>query len=289
MTHFLKKVDIYGLSRFARSLRFLVSHFMLTAYTCFTRISFPSIEKRYVYGIQHLNEIHIALQGKGGIGKSLICRFLVEYLGAVGYDADPSNRTLAACRSMDVREFELLDSRGSIDPVSIDKLMESAIEETDDVVIDIGASSYVEVFAYWREMDLASVFEASGKTLWMHYVLVGGGGSSSTVTSLADRDETGSKATRACVWENEYFGPLLVDLKMSGLLDGCSHVKLRQHSRLYAAAMEAMILEGRSFEDAIAASRSILNRTRLKQQRDDIWEQLERALDRKTEAVKATL
>ena len=69
-----------------------------------------------------MNEVHIALQGKGGIGKSLICRFLLEHLDGVGIDADPENRTLAECKSLEVRQRDLLDGRGSIDPFAIDSL-----------------------------------------------------------------------------------------------------------------------------------------------------------------------
>ena len=47
--------------------------------------------------------VYIVMQGKGGVGKSVISRFLAEYmihrdLEYQGYDADPINQTFAALK-----------------------------------------------------------------------------------------------------------------------------------------------------------------------------------------------
>ena len=234
-----------------------------------------------------MNEVHIALQGKGGIGKSLVCRFLGEYLNAVCIDADPENRTLSECHSLDVREHNLLDTRKSIDQFAIDALMETVIEETGDVVLDIGASSFVEVNAYFAENDLERVFKDAGKNLWVHLVVVGGPSQGACLRSVTERIRNGHDAAHVCVWENEYLGPIKIQdetLTTSGILDhaGFEHVVLPQRGRLFVGALESMIGNGDTFEDAINGSPTVLTRSRLQRQRDELWGQLDRVFDRKS-------
>jgi len=57
--------------------------------------------------------IHIALQGKGGVGKSLISAILSQYLlsrgqDVHGIDADPVNQTLSEYRGLAVSCLKLL-------------------------------------------------------------------------------------------------------------------------------------------------------------------------------------
>ena len=63
--------------------------------------------------------IHISLQGKGGVGKSLISAILSQYLlskghDVVGIDADPVNQTLSEYRGLAVSRLNLLKD-GSVD------------------------------------------------------------------------------------------------------------------------------------------------------------------------------
>ncbi len=63
--------------------------------------------------------IHISLQGKGGVGKSLISAILSQYLlskgqDVQGIDADPVNQTLAEYRGLAVNRLNLL-KEGSVD------------------------------------------------------------------------------------------------------------------------------------------------------------------------------
>src|SRR5438552_11796554 len=54
--------------------------------------------------------VHIALQGKGGVGKSLVSAILSQYLASKGQDvlaidADPVNHTLAEYRGLAVSKL----------------------------------------------------------------------------------------------------------------------------------------------------------------------------------------
>ena len=73
--------------------------------------------------------IHILLQGKGGVGKSLISAILSQYLlsrgqDVHGIDADPVNQTLSEYRGLAVSCLNLL-KEGSVDQREFDLLMEA--------------------------------------------------------------------------------------------------------------------------------------------------------------------
>ena len=59
------------------------------------------------------NTIHLSLQGKGGVGKSLTASILAQYLISRGMavrcvDTDPVNRTLTQYKRLDVQPLKLL-------------------------------------------------------------------------------------------------------------------------------------------------------------------------------------
>src|SRR5438477_12854667 len=96
--------------------------------------------------------VHFALQGKGGVGKSLIASVLSQFfvwkdraLHAV--DADPVNQTLAEYRALGVERLNLL-KEGGVGRGQFDILMERILSETGTVVVDSGASSFIPVWDY---------------------------------------------------------------------------------------------------------------------------------------------
>ena len=91
--------------------------------------------------------IHIALQGKGGVGKSLISAILSQYLSSRGQDvhgidADPVNQTLSEYRGLAVSCLKLLKD-GSVDQREFDLLMERFLTESGTFVVDTGASTFI--------------------------------------------------------------------------------------------------------------------------------------------------
>ena len=86
--------------------------------------------------------VHIALQGKGGVGKSLVSAILSQYLSSkgqdvIGIDADPVNQTLAEYHGLAVSRLDLL-KQGSVDQREFDLLMERILTESGTFVVDTG-------------------------------------------------------------------------------------------------------------------------------------------------------
>ena len=70
-------------------------------------------------GAAHHDGIPLSLQGKGGVGKSLVASILAQYFRHHGrsiqcIDTDPVNRTLAQYSGIDATRLELMRD-GSID------------------------------------------------------------------------------------------------------------------------------------------------------------------------------
>jgi hypothetical protein len=97
------------------------------------------------------NSIHLSLQGKGGVGKSLIASILAQYFAdrrreIQCIDTDPVNRTLFQYKALNVSRLELLRD-GSLDQRGFDDLMERLLTEDATFVVDNGASTFLPL---WR-------------------------------------------------------------------------------------------------------------------------------------------
>src|ERR1700756_5314301 len=78
--------------------------------------------------------IHLTLQGKGGVGKSLIASVLAQYFLRKGaavrcVDTDPVNRTLAQYSALGADWLGLRDEHNRIDQRAFDGLMERFLTE----------------------------------------------------------------------------------------------------------------------------------------------------------------
>ena len=98
------------------------------------------------------NSIHLTLQGKGGVGKSLIASILAQYFAdrrreIICIDTDPVNRTLFQYKALNVSRLELLRD-GRLDPRVFDDLMGRLITEDATFVVDNGASTFIPLWNY---------------------------------------------------------------------------------------------------------------------------------------------
>src|SRR6267154_1956975 len=111
--------------------------------------------------------VHIALQGKGGVGKSLVSAILSQYLSSTGQDvvaidADPVNQTLAEYHGLEVSRLNLL-KEGSVDRREFDLLMERILAESGTFVVDTGASTFIPLWHYVWRIRRSSICERKGR------------------------------------------------------------------------------------------------------------------------------
>lgn len=144
--------------------------------------------------------IHISLQGKGGVGKSLISAILSQYLlskgqDVRGIDADPVNQTLAEYRGLGVSRLNLL-KEGSVDQREFDLLMERFLTESSTFVVDTGASTFIPLWHYLLENQALDYLRAKGKRVFVHSVITGGQSLTDTIAGFEQLAET----TRERIW-----------------------------------------------------------------------------------------
>ncbi len=162
--------------------------------------------------------IHLILQGKGGVGKSMIAAFLYQALRHFGkeviaYDTDPVNSTLAAFAEFHVTTLSVMKD-GKIDDRSFDSLLEAIMEVSQDahVIVDNGASSFIALGAYIQENDVIEQLEEVGHTVFLHSVITGGQALGDTSKGLA-RLAKAFPESPLVVWLNPFFGEISMDGK----------------------------------------------------------------------------
>src|SRR3954454_24095215 len=153
--------------------------------------------------------IHLSLQGKGGVGKSLVASVLAQYLRHQKLplrciDTDPVNQTFAQYKSLGAEHLELMQD-GQVSQRGFDDLMETILTERSTFVVDSGASTFIPLWSYMLENDVPRVLRAAGRTLYVHTVITGGQALFDTLKgfkSLADSTDE----RNIIVWINEFFG-----------------------------------------------------------------------------------
>lgn len=233
--------------------------------------------------------IHIALQGKGGVGKSLISAILSQYLlskgqAVCGIDADPVNQTFSEYHGLRVECLNLL-REGSIDQREFDLLMERFLKENGTFVVDTGASTFIPLWHYILENHALDHLRQKGKRVFIHSVITGGQSLNDTLNGFEALAET-TREKNIVVWLNEYFGPVLQDgagfvdmaicKKHANKLHGAVAIA-RRTAGTFGRDMEEMISRKLTFDEAVkAADFTIMARQRLLVVQRDLFEQLDR-------------
>lgn len=164
------------------------------------------------------NDFVLVLQGKGGVGKSLIAWLFAQYYLMVlrtrtfVFDADPQSKTLSAYPALSAKPVELL-SNGIIDTSRFDPIVEAAIREKATILTDNGASSFIQLTQYLMESRALDLILDSGKRVIINTIVAGG---DNLLDTLAGFDWVAQNVPARCqlvVWLNDYNRPVAFDGK----------------------------------------------------------------------------
>ena len=161
--------------------------------------------------------IHLVLQGKGGVGKSVVASWLAEYLIKRGknvrcIDGDPVNRSLAQYKALNAEKLDLVSQEGLVVRARYDALVQRFATEEGVFVMDSGATAFLPFWSYIVESEMVRVLRDAGRKLYVHCVISGGEMLTDTLLGF----ETLAQSTpdkSVVVWINEYFGPISRDGK----------------------------------------------------------------------------
>lgn len=160
-----------------------------------------------------MSKIHIILQGKGGVGKSMIAATIAQYKKGKGevtlcIDTDPVNATFESYKSLDVKRLNIIEG-DEINTRNFDALMEIIAGSKTDVIIDNGASSFVPLSHYLISNEVANILKEMGHKLIIHTVITGGQALPDTVSGFSQMmNQFPKDGTDFVVWLNPYWGPI---------------------------------------------------------------------------------
>ena len=165
--------------------------------------------------------IHITLQGKGGIGKTMISSFLAQYLMQNGvpvncYDADPVNASLGGFKKLNAQHVALMQN-GEINSRVFDHVFEDLLSIDHGSVIDCGASSFVPLTKYLLDNKTFEFLEEHGKKATIHCPIAGGQSLAETLSQFKQLVTTLPASVKVVIWLNEYYG--LIEFEGKAFID----------------------------------------------------------------------
>lgn len=236
-------------------------------------------------------KIHMVLQGKGGVGKSMIAATIAQYKAASGHtplciDTDPVNATFEGYKALNVRRLNILEG-DEINTRNFDALVELIASTKDDVIIDNGASSFVPLSHYLISNEVPAVLKDMGHELVVHTVITGGQALLDTVNGFAQLASQFPAECLFAVWLNPYWGPIEHEGKgfeqmkaytaNKGRVSAIIRVpqlKEETYGRDFAEMLQARL----TFDEALAMdSLTIMSRQRLKIVKTQLFGQIENA------------
>jgi hypothetical protein len=230
----------------------------------------------------------MTLQGKGGVGKSMIAAFIGQYLldhdrPLLAIDTDPVNATLSSFGRLQTRTVELL--RGSqLDEAAFDTVVDLILDSEADAVVDNGASSFIPLSNYLIENPAVATLEGFGRGVTVHSVITGGSALLETLDGFRQVAANLPVSVRIVVWLNEFFGP--IEDKGKGFTEMrtyqevqdrvCGIVSLpRRTLETFGRDLREMTERHLTFAEAVSdGAFRLMAKQRLKMVRDDIYGQL---------------
>jgi hypothetical protein len=236
-----------------------------------------------------MRTVHLILQGKGGVGKSLVASLLCQYLIEQGreilaFDTDPVNQTLTGYKDLPVQELKLMKG-DDIDRRRFDQLIEAVLSASDDVVVDNGAATFVPLSSYLKENQTVDFLEEAGMRVLMHTVFTGGQAMKETadgLVSLARHFPT----VPLVVWLNRYFGEIATAGKQfeefkvyrenQDQIAGLIYIPMKS-PQTFGRDLEELFSRHQTFaQAAVDASLPVMTRQRLK----IFWSEVCQAIDK---------
>ncbi|MDD5269392.1 MAG: conjugal transfer protein TraL [Methylococcales bacterium] len=234
-------------------------------------------------------KIHMVLQGKGGVGKSLIAAILAQYNVSKSkqplcIDTDPVNATFHGFKALNVKRLQIMDG-DEINPRHFDSLVELIAPSTVDVIIDNGASSFVPLSHYLISNQVPALLQEMGHELVVHTVITGSQALTDTVNGFAQLATQFPAESSFIVWLNPYWGAIEYEGKsfeqMKAYINNKSRVTaiikmptLKEET--YGRDLADMLQEHLTFDEALANSAlTIMTRQRLKIVKSALFAQLD--------------
>lgn len=238
-----------------------------------------------------MSKIHMVLQGKGGVGKSMIATVLAQYKISNGQqsiciDTDPVNATFESYKPLSVNRLKIMDE-DEINTRNFDALIELIAKSESDIIIDNGAVSFVPLSHYLISNQVPKLIGQMKHELVVHTVVTGGQAFLDTINGFAQLASQFPKECPFVVWLNPYWGPIAHEGKSFEELKAYKDNQSRVSAIIRIPTFKAetfgrdfsdMLQARQTFDEALAdESLTIMTRQRLQIVKDQLFAQLEAA------------
>jgi hypothetical protein len=235
---------------------------------------------------------HFTLQGKGGVGKSLVSALIAQHrhengIPLICVDTDPVNATFAGYTAFDVKRVELMKGN-KIDESEFDRLMEMIAENPNsEIVIDNGASSFIPLSSYLVENQAIELLQSMGHQIVVHPVITGGQALMDTLTGFDSLANQFPETAEMVVWLNQYFGDIEQDGKTfedmrvyqnhKDRVNGI--ITIAKQSDLFGRDVKAMLEARQTFDQAMKSEDyNFMSKNRLRMMKQHLFEQMDLVL-----------
>jgi hypothetical protein len=228
------------------------------------------------------------MEGKGGVGKSLVASLLFQYLKfhekpVSGCDTDPVNSTFAGYTEFGVSTLPLMNGE-DIDSRKFDELIDNicSLSEDEHIIVDNGASSFVALCSYAKESGALTILSNQGHTVLLHSVVTGGLGMQDTLMNIESLIKHFQFPIVA--WLNPYFGEIVTDgrdfwefkVYKSDPSRFKAVIKLPKFkAETFGRDFEDILIRRWTFDQAINSSLPIMARSRL----SATWQKIRQTMD----------
>lgn len=233
----------------------------------------------------------LVLQGKGGVGKSVIAALIAQYKASKGQtplciDTDPVNATFEGYQSLNVKRLNILQE-DEINTRNFDALVELIATSEDDVIIDNGASSFVPLSHYLISNEVPALLQEMGHEMVVHTVIAGSQSLLDTVNGFSQLVSQFPAESLFVVWLNPYWGPIEHQGKTFEQMKAYTNNKDRVTAIIdmpklkdetYGRDFAEMLENRKTFAEALEdSSLTIMSRQRLKIVRGQVFGLLDNA------------
>lgn len=236
-----------------------------------------------------MSDVHMVLQGKGGVGKSVTAALIAQYMlkkekKPICIDTDPVNATFHNYGALDVKHLGIMEG-DEINSRKFDQLIEIIAESENPVIIDNGASSFVPLAHYLISNGVPNMLKEMGHELVIHTVITGGQAMDDTMKGFAQLIAQFPDEARFVVWLNPFWGPIERDGKgfedfmvyraNKGRISAIVRIPdLKEQT--FGRDFSNMLQKKLTFDEALKLPAfSIMSRQRLKMVRDKLFLQFD--------------
>jgi len=236
-----------------------------------------------------LFNVHFVGQGKGGVGKTIISSFLIQYCRSrgervVGLSVDPVNQSLVQYEGLRAEHFEI-SKEGKIDETTFDALVAKTWEQDATYVIDAGASTFFPFSRYVARNRTETIMAKHNRRLIVHNVITGAGNFDDTMNGFVGwANLLPDKGT--VLWVNEFFGrvhPVDDDKRVTEHVRSLIGIVFleRANDDLLSRDIEEMNRQRITFDEVRGGTTmSEFSQMRLQMFEEDLFKSISRALSR---------